>query len=61
MGDWLRFKDSEYEDEDKFLLAMEENKSRKHEFNVKEEEWVASCMLIQAKKRKGIETHQVQE
>ena len=56
MTDWLVFKGNEYEDEDEFLLTMEELRARKDEYNVNENEWFSTWMFIEASKREGMET-----
>ena len=61
MIDWMNFKANEYEDEDEYLLAMERLYARKEEKKVKDKEWFSTWMMIESKKRKGIENYQFQE
>ena len=61
MNDWLVFKGNEYDDEDEFLLAIEELRARKEEHNVTDNEWFSTWMFIEASKRKGMEAFQLQE
>ena len=61
MTDWMNFKANEYEDEDEYLFAMEKLIARKEEKKVKEKEWNSIWMMVQTKKRKGIENYQLQE
>ena len=61
MTDWMNFKANEYEDEDEYLLAMERLIARKEEKKVKDKEWNSIWMMIETKKRKGIENYQLQE
>ena len=58
--DWINFKANEYDDEDEYLLAMERLYARKEEKKVKDKEWFPIWMMIETKKRKGIENSQLQ-
>ena len=58
--DWMNFKANEYEDEDEYLLAMERLYARKEENKVKDKEWFSTWMMIETRKRKGIENFQLQ-
>ena len=57
----MNFKANEYDDEDKYLLAMERLYARKDENEVKHKKWFSTWMMIETKKRKGIESFQLQE
>ena len=61
MTDWMNFKANEYEDEDEYLFAMEKFIARKEEKKVKDKEWNSIWMMVETKKRKGIENYQLQE
>ena len=58
---WMNFKANEYEDENEYLLAMERLYARKEENKVKDKEWFSIWMMMETKKRKGIEKFQLQE
>ena len=59
--DWMNFKANEYEDEDEYQLAIERLIARKEEKKVKDKEWNSIWMMVETKKRKGIEKYQLQE
>ena len=61
MKDWMNFKANEYEDEDEYLFAMEKLIARKEEKKVKDKEWNSIWMMVETKKRKGMENYQIQE
>ena len=42
------FKGNDYEEEDDFLLAMEEIRARKEEYRMTEGEWFSTWMYIEA-------------
>ena len=58
--EWMDFKPNEYEDEEEYLLAMERLQTRKEIYKVTDREWFSIWMMMQAKKRKGIESFQLQ-
>ena len=58
--DWMNFKANEYEDEDEHLLAMERLIARKEEKKVKDKEWNSIWMMVETKKRNGIENYKLQ-
>ena len=58
--EWMNFKPNDYEDEDEYLLAMERLQTRKETYKVKDKEWFSTWMMIQTRKRKGIESFQLQ-
>ena len=53
----LEFKENDYEEEDEFLLAMEELDLREKQWNISHEEWKLVSMLQKARKRKSIEVY----
>ena len=55
MEDWLNFKDDQFEDNGKLLLALKELRQRKKDLNVTEDEWDAVWMLTIVKRRKRID------
>ena len=59
--EWMNFKPDDYEDEDEYLLAMERLYARKEENKMKDKEWFSIWMMIETKKRKGMENFQLQE
>merc|ERR1711895_164826 len=56
----MNFKPNDYEDEDEYLLAMERLQTRKETHKVKDKEWFSTWMMVQTRKRKGIESFQLQ-
>ena len=61
MLDWTSFKGNEYEDEDEFLLAMEEIMARKKEYGMTENKMFSTWMYNETSKRKGMEAFQMQQ
>ena len=55
MEEWIKFKDDQFEDNGKLLLAMKELRWRKKDLNVTEDEWDAVWMLTIVKRRKRID------
>ena len=53
-------KESEYEEEDEFLLVMEDLDLRKTELDISHEEWKSVWMLQMTKKRNNVERFQYQ-
>ena len=61
MTDWMNFKANDNENEDDYLFAMEKLIARKEEKKVTNKEWDSIWMMVETKKRKGIENYQLQE
>ena len=55
MEEWIKFKDDQFEDNGKLLLAMKELRRRKKDLNITEDEWDAVWMLTTVKRRKRID------
>merc|ERR1712002_1376485 len=58
--EWINFRANEHEDDEEFLLALEKLKMKKDRLRISETEWFSMFMMIQTKKRKGVEGHQIQ-
>ena len=61
MQDWMKFNANEHESEDDYLFTMEKLIARKEEKRVTSKEWDSIWMMVETKKRKGIENFQLQE
>ena len=51
----LEIRENDYEEEDEFILVMEELNLREKELDISYEEWKSVWMLQKTKKRKSIE------
>merc|ERR1712002_1281304 len=58
--EWINFRANEHEDDEEFLLAMEKLKTKKDRLRISDTEWFSLFMMVQTKKRKGVESHQIQ-
>merc|ERR1712112_494060 len=58
--EWINFIANEHEEEEEFLLAMENLHTKKERLGITEREWFSMFMMVQTKKRKGVESHQLQ-
>ena len=58
--EWMNFKANDHEEEDEYLLAIEKLYTRKEALRIKDKEWFSVWMMIQTRKRKGIEEFQLQ-
>ena len=56
----LNFRGNEYDEEDEFLLAMEELDLREKELDISYKEWKSVWMLQMTRKRKSVEMFQYQ-
>ena len=61
MEDRIKFDANEHENEDEYLFAMEKLIARKEELKVTHKEWDSIWMMVQTRKRKGVESYQLQE
>ena len=61
MAEWTQFKGSEYEKEEEFLFKMERIYRKKEENKIEDKEWFTTWMLMEARKRKGIQGYETQE
>ena len=61
MEEQIKFDANEHENEDEYLFAMERLIARKEEMKVTHKEWDAVWMMVETKKRKGLENYQLQE
>ena len=49
---WIEFREDQFEEEDKLLLAMEEINQRREELKVSEKEWFSAWMLGRGEEKK---------
>ena len=61
MEDRIKFDANEHDNEDEYLFAMEKLIARKEELKVTHKEWDSIWMMVQTRKRKGVESYQLQE
>ena len=61
VSEWMKFNTNEYEKEDEYLYAMEKLYSRKVEKEIEDKEWFSVWMMIEVRKRKGMEKFELQE
>ena len=59
--EWMEFKPNDYEKEDKYLYAMERLYERKKEKKIEYREWFSVWMMIETRKKKGMENYELQE
>ena len=61
VSEWMQFKTSDYEKDDEYLYAMEKLYSRKVEKKIDDKEWFSVWMMIETRKRKGMEGYELKE
>ena len=59
--DRIKFDANEHDNEDEYLFAMEKLIARKEELKVTHKEWDSVWMMVQTRKRKGVEIYQLHE
>ena len=57
----MQFKANDYEKEYEYLFAIERLFERKEEKKIEDKEWFSVWMMIETKKRKGMESYELQE
>ena len=58
--DLFRFREDDYEEDDALMMAMKEIRQRRIDLNITFDEFHAVWMLMKLKKRKKIESHELQ-
>ena len=61
VNEWMNFKTSSYEKDDEYLYAIERLYSRKIEKKIDDKEFFSVWMMIETRKRKGMEGYELQE
>ena len=59
--EWMNFRANDYEEEDDFLLEIEKLHNKKSRYGVNDKEWFSVWMMIETRKRKGLESFQLEE
>ena len=59
--EWMNFRANDYEEEDDFLLAMEKLHNKKSRYRVNDKEWFSVWMMIETRKRKGLESFRLED
>ena len=59
--EWMEFKPNEYEKAEEYWFAMERMFTKMEEKKVERKEWFSVWMMVETKRRKGMETFELQE
>ena len=59
--EWMEFKPNEYEKSEEYWFAMEKMFTRMEEKKVERKEWFSVWMMVETKKRRGMESFELHE
>ena len=60
MEDILKFKENHCEEDSELMLAMKEIRQKEMDLKIRRDEWFAEWMLSRVRKRKKIDSHELQ-